>query len=259
MMDAVNLYRAGQLQPAIAMLGSELKKQPLDAKRRTMLFELLCFAGEYDRAEKQLDILADASKEALAGSLLYRAALHAERTRQDMFARGELPLSVSQPSPAGELNGTRFETFSDTDPRIAEHLEVFIAGSYTWVPLEYVESVEIAAPTRLRDLLWAPAVLEATPAFRLQELGEVLLPVLAPLTWRHADDAVKLGRSTLWEEHAGFGPVAYGQKMFEVDGEERAFLEVRSLRFYHEKKHEDGHEGRQQDGHEDGKAARATT
>ena len=59
-MDALSLYRAGHLQEAIDALGDELKKQPLDTKRRTFLFELLCFAGEYERAEKHLDVLSDA-------------------------------------------------------------------------------------------------------------------------------------------------------------------------------------------------------
>ena len=89
-MDALALYRAGQLKPAIDALGVELKKQPLDTRRRTFLFELLCFAGEYDRAAKQLDVLSDASAEAAAGAMLYRSALHAERTRQEMFAEYKL-------------------------------------------------------------------------------------------------------------------------------------------------------------------------
>ena len=79
-MDALSLYRAGQLKPAIDALGDELKKQPLDTRRRTFLFELLCFAGDYDRATKQLDVLSDSSPEAAAGAMLYRSALHAERT-----------------------------------------------------------------------------------------------------------------------------------------------------------------------------------
>ena len=49
-MDGLSYYRDGQLQLAITALGDELKKQPLDLKRRTFLFELLCFAGEYDRS-----------------------------------------------------------------------------------------------------------------------------------------------------------------------------------------------------------------
>jgi type VI secretion system protein ImpE len=232
-MDAVALYRAGQLKPAITALGEELKKQPLDAKRRTMLFELLCFAGEYDRAEKQLDMLADASKEAAAGILVYKAALHAERMRQEMFARGEFPLNTARPSGAGAVNSTAFGSFTDLDPRIGDHLEVFIAGSYTWVPLEYVRSVSMAPPAKLRDLIWAPAVLEVTPAFRMQDLGEVLLPVLAPLSWKHEDDTVRLGSATVWDEDDRFGPVPVGQKIFAADDAELGLLEVRTLTFEH--------------------------
>jgi len=85
------LYREGKLREAIKALGDELRSNPLDAKRRTFLFELLVFAGEYDRAEKQLDLLAGANAGAAAGTLLYRSALHAERTRQAMFASHETP------------------------------------------------------------------------------------------------------------------------------------------------------------------------
>ena len=231
LMDALSLYRAGELQPAIEALGQELRKQPLDTRRRTFLFELLCFAGEYDRASKQLDILADASKEAAAGSLVYRSALHAERTRQEMFARGEFPMQSAHGSPSGSLNGTAFDELADADPRIGPNLEVFIAGSYTWVPFAYIESVEVSAPTKLRDLMWATAVLHPTESFRLQDIGEVLLPVLSPLSWRSADDAVRLGRTTVWEEDAKWEALPLGQKMFVAGGEEYSLLELRNLKF----------------------------
>ncbi|HEY6447480.1 MAG TPA: type VI secretion system accessory protein TagJ [Acidobacteriaceae bacterium] len=232
-MDALSLYRAGQLQPAIDALGVELKKQPLDTKRRTFLFELLCFAGDYDRAAKQLDILSDSSKEAAAGAMLYRSALHAERTRQEMFARDELPLASAHPSPSGALNGHAFDGIADADPRIGSHLEVFIAGSYTWVPFVHIESVETEPPKRLRDLLWLPAILHATPDFRLQDLGEVLLPVLAPLSWKSAEDAVRLGRITEWLDDARYGEVPAGLKLLRFGDEEEPFLQMRSLSFQH--------------------------
>lgn len=236
-MDALSLYRAGQLKPAIDALGDELKKQPLDAKRRTFLFELLCFAGEYDRAAKQLDILSDASAEAAAGTMLYRSALHAERTRQEMFAENKLPLGTAHPASPGQLNGADFTELSDADPRIGANLEVFIAGSYTWVPFAYIESIETEPPKRLRDLLWLPAVLRTTADFRLQDLGEVLLPVISPLSWKSGDDAVRLGRSTVWEDDAKHGEIPLGQKMLlrgnQDEPREEPFLEMRSLNFHH--------------------------
>jgi type VI secretion system protein ImpE len=231
-MDGLSYYRDGQLQLAISALGDELKKQPLDTKRRTFLFELLCFAGEYDRASKQLDILSDANKEAAAGAMLYRAALHAERTRQEMFGKDELPLGTTHPSPSGNLNGVEFSSVEDADPRIGPHLEAFIAGSYTWIPLAYVESVEIQPPRKLRDLLWTPAILHTTEDFRLRDLGEVLIPALAPLSWKHSDDAVRLGRATAWEENEKYGAVPYGQKLLMRGEEEVPFLELRHLTFH---------------------------
>lgn len=232
-MDALSLYRAGQLQAAIEALGDELKKQPLDAKRRIFLFELLCFAGEYDRAEKHLNVLSDANPQAAAGAMLYRSALHAERERQDMFARGALPLATAHPSPAGELNGEKFAGLADADPRIGAHLEAFIAGSYTWIPFAYIEAIETEPPKRLRDLLWIPAVLHATADFRLQDLGEVLLPVIAPLSWKSSDDAVRLGRTTVWQDDPEFGELPVGQKVLLCGDEELPFLEMRKLTFDH--------------------------
>jgi type VI secretion system protein ImpE len=232
-MDALSLYRAGHLREAIEALGDELKKQPLDTKRRTFLFELLCFAGEYDRATKHLDILSGASPEAASGAMLYRSALHAERERQDMFARNSLPMGGEHPSSPGELNGEPFTGLSDADPRIGENLEAFIAGSYTWIPFAYIESIETEPPKRLRDLLWMPAILHATADFRLQDLGEVLLPVISPLSWKHADDAVRLGRATVWEDDPQYGEAPVGQKLLLRGDIEEPILEMRKLAFHH--------------------------
>jgi type VI secretion system protein ImpE len=232
-MDGLSYYRDGQLQLAITALSDELKKQPLDAKRRTFLFELLCFAGDYDRASKQLDILSDASPEAAAGAMLYRSALHAEKTRQDMFAKDELPLGTVHPAPAGEWNGQEFSGLEDADPRIGGNLEAFIAGSYTWIPYAYVESIEVQPPKKLRDLIWMPAILHTTSDFRLTDLGEVLLPAIAPLSWKHPDDAVRLGRATAWEDDEKYGAIPYGQKLLLRGEEEEPFLELRNLTFHH--------------------------
>jgi type VI secretion system protein ImpE len=136
------------------------------------------------------------------------------------------------PASSGTFNGKAFGSFSDADPRIGARLELFAAGNYLWLPLEHVASVKIEPPKRLRDLLWTPAAVRTTPAFKGAELGEVLLPVLAPFSWQHSDDAVRLGRETVWEQREGYdAEVPFGQKMWLVDDEEIPFLELRSLEF----------------------------
>lgn len=58
METAVSLYREGRLQAAVDELSKQLRRQPENTKMRSFLFELLCFAGEFKRAESQLDVLA---------------------------------------------------------------------------------------------------------------------------------------------------------------------------------------------------------
>jgi type VI secretion system protein ImpE len=84
----------------------------------------------------------------------------------------------------------------------------------------------------LRDLLWIPAKLQTGPSFQSQDLGEVFLPVIYPLSWRNSDDNVRLGRVTEWMEDPAGEISPFGQKILLVDGEEIPFLEIRNLEIY---------------------------
>jgi type VI secretion system protein ImpE len=230
-MSAQELFKAGKLNEAIEALGVEVRDNPTDARRRTFLFELLCFKGDYDRAEKHLNILADATPDARVGAILYFSALHAERLRQDLFEKKDYPVMPASGNPrGGTINGQPFETLEDADPRVGPRLELFAAGAYLWIPLEHIESIELEPPRRLRDLLWAPALVRTGPAFKDKELGEVLMPVLAPFSWKHPEVDVKLGRSTVWTEVDGMS-LPSGQRMFSVDEEDFPLLEIRKIEF----------------------------
>jgi type VI secretion system protein ImpE len=228
-MTVQEYFRAGELKQAIQALGSELRDRPSDVQRRTFLFELLCFAGEFGRAEKQLAVLADANQDAQVGGLLYRSALVGERKRQDFFETKQYEsaaLNVAI-SPRGKLNGEAFETIEDADPRIGARLELFVAGEYLWLPFANIGTLEIREPKLLRDLLWATADLTGGNTMQGKDFGEVLLPVLYPYSSRHPKDSVKLGRETEWD-----GDVPFGQKLFLVDGEKVvSFLEIKTLEF----------------------------
>ncbi|HVR21904.1 MAG TPA: type VI secretion system accessory protein TagJ [Candidatus Polarisedimenticolia bacterium] len=231
-MNSQELYRAGRLADALKALSAEVRDHPTEARRRTFLFELLCFAGEYGRADKQLEVLAQAGPNSEIGVLMYRSALFAERQRQDLFAGGEYPNKVPLPARAGVINGKSFQSFADADPRIGARLELFAAGNYLLLPFEHIASLHIMPPKRLRDLLWTPAAVRTAPSFKGTELGEVLLPALSPFSWRHSDEAVRLGRSTVWEQSEGYDDqIPFGQKMWLADDEEIPFLELRSLEF----------------------------
>ena len=234
-MKAKELYKAGKLSEAIQSLSAELRDNPTDAQRRVFLFELLCFAGEYDRADKHLNLLADQSPQAQMGAVLYMSSLHGERLRQKLFEEKDYPTVPVDESKArgGTCNGTPFESIEDSDPRIGARLELLAAGAYLWIPFEHIEMIDFQPPKRVRDLLWRPALVRTGPAFKDKELGEVMVPVLSPFSWKSKDENVKLGRATVWEAGADEESLPYGQKTFLVDGEDIPILELQHIEFTH--------------------------
>ena len=231
-MNAEQLYREGRLAEAIAAAAGLLRDDPANERLRIFLFELLCFAGEYERADKHLELLGGKTRDRQIGALRLRAALRTAMTREEMFEKNEVPAPPAPAPVRGKLNGTPFESLTDADPRIGARLEVFASGNYLLVPFSGISVLSIHEPRRVRDLLWAPAVIHmsATLGGGL-DLGDVLLPVVAPLSCGHADDLVKLGRVSVWETD-GAREYLFGQKLLLVDGEEFPLLEVRSLEIH---------------------------
>jgi type VI secretion system protein ImpE len=229
---AKELFAQGKVREAEKVLTAYLREHPSDRAQRTFLFELLCFAGEYARAERQMAVLADGSIESETGAIVYYAALHAEKTRHELFEKEAFP-SGAVTSPSGTLNGKPFTSLVDADPDIGARLEVFAAGSYVWIPFEHLTSIEMRPPQRLRDTLWAPALVQAASSFKEMDLGEVLVPAIYPFSWKNPDEAVWLGRVTDWAADDEGREFPTGQKMLLVDGEEIPFLEVRSIEFAH--------------------------
>lgn len=230
-MNAKQLLDAAKVSAASNLLAAHLRDHPGDTSARSSLFELLCFSGQYDRAEKHLSILSRGGKEAEMGSVLYYSALHAEKVRHELFRKQEFPDSPARPAASGTLNGKKFDRIRDVDPVVGERLEVFAAGAYLWIPFEHIASVQMEAPRLLRDTLWVPAAVLTGPGFKGTDIGQVLIPAVYPFSWKSDDEAVWLGRKTEWVEDDEGHQFPVGQKMFAVDGEEVPLLEIRSLEF----------------------------
>ena len=230
MSKATDLFAAGRLQSAIEALAAELRNDPGNTQLRTSLFEMLCFAGKWDWAEKQLYALSGGDRGHRGGTLLYLAALRAERTRHQMFEKEDFPWDAGNSVVTGTCNGREFSSLSDADSRIGDRLEVIAGETWLRIPFTHLASLEIPPPRRARDLLWAPAVIRRGAAFEGVNLGEVLLPVLSPFSWRYPRDEVRLGRMTVWETLEDGSERPYGQKMLLVDGDEIPILEIRNLK-----------------------------
>lgn len=225
------LTEAGKVKEALEALTAHLRNKPTDAEARSALFELLCFAGEFERAQKHLNLLAGNNEKAKLGAILYLTACHADRERHDMYKTQSFPKSEASSQVSGKLNGKPFSDIRDADPDLGARLEVFGAGSYMWVQFAHIAKITIEEPKRLRDTFWVPAMIRTGPKFQGTDMGEVLLPAVYPYSHTFADESVWMGRQTVWIEDDNGSSYPLGQKVLLVDGEEVPFLEIRTLEF----------------------------
>ena len=232
-MEAHQLLKAGKLKEAIASLEAHLAANPGDNQGQTFLFELICFTGNFSRAEQQLQQLIKSDHPHSEAEIArYQNVIRAERERQAVFGEHRYPKQLVDGGLRGfrgTLNGKEFLTFSDADGRIGDKLEIFVAGEYFWIGFSDVRRLSVPQPKRLRDLLWLPAELSVVPSLQPIDLHDVWLPMLTPLTWQHPDEEVQLGQVSDWRENQ-FGDVApYGIKSYLADGIDVPLAEIRKL------------------------------
>lgn len=258
-MTATDLYRAGRLADAIAAQLADVKANPADHGRRLFLYELSAFAGDYDRARRQLDVVKYDNPEQEMSVSGYRALLDAEDARTRVFRDAVLPDFLIPPPPwvfarleavaalkagkpedaaarvaesdaaappvAGILNGKPAVGLRDADDLFGPVLEVMAKGVYYWVPLEQVDGLAANPPRFPRDLVWFPAKLSVKNGPE----GDVFLPTRYPGTTAAADEALKLARATDWPD-PGDGPVrGLGLRLLAAGDDAVAITELREL------------------------------
>src|SRR6185312_14954825 len=172
---------------AIGAQVQEVRAHPADHAQRLFLFELLCFAGDLDRARRQIEPIQYDDPELHGAVTLYRRLLDSEQARRRLLAEGLAPQFVGEPAehlrlrlegvnrlregrPAeaaeswakaaeatpdvsGELNGQPFHSLRDADDMLAGVVELMAHGQYYWVGLEQVALLAMNPPKFPRDLL----------------------------------------------------------------------------------------------------------
>ncbi len=259
-MNAKEYYEVGQLAEAITAAAEDVKRHPTDLAPREFLCELLCFAGELQRADGQLDAMGHQDPQALLGISMFRQLVRAELARREFYDEGRLPEFIEQPAPhlqshleasirlregkaaeaaellqeaerqrpavAGVCDGQPFHDMRDLDDLTASFFEVLTPnGKYYWIPMERVESIELFPPERPRDLLWRRAhmIVSNGPD------GEVFLPTLYADSHASSDDRIRLGRFTDWGGGEGEPTRGSGQRMFLLGEEAKSIMELKEI------------------------------
>jgi type VI secretion system protein ImpE len=265
-MNAKEYFEAGNLREAITAAAEDVKKNPTDFAKRTFFCELVCLAGDMERADRQLDLLGHQDPQFMVGVSLFRQLVRAETARQDFYSSGRPPEFLGPPAPflrlhleasilvregkdkdaaelliqaeeqrpkrGGTCDGKAFDDFRDLDDLTSSFFEVLTStGKYYWIPMDQVELVELRKPGRPRDLLWRRAHM----IVRNGPDGEVYLPTLYAGTHTEADDRVRLGRVTEWRGGDSGPTRGIGLRTFLVGEEGRTILEIENLTFQADK------------------------
>ena len=262
-MLAQDLVKECHLGEAIEAQLAETRSFPADADRRHLLFTLLAFAGDLERAHKQADALGTLAPALESWAEIYRGLLAAENERRRVHREGASPLLPKEPPPhltrrlealaalragdagtartvlaaaagpalGGRIDGVPFTAIADADDALGGVLEVFAGGRYLWVPWERIRRLDIPEPRHLIDTLWVEARLEEHSGVA----AVVYLPVLYEGSWSCSDDRLRLGRITDWTDSLGVAFRGSGQRVLAVergpdqDPEQRALLTIRTL------------------------------
>lgn len=258
---ATEHFEAGRLDDAIQVMNQEVKANPRDVDRRGLLAEFLCLAGNLDRADMQLDAMAQQEPALTPGVSLFRQLIRGEQARRQFYAEGRVPellgpppdhlkmqLEASillrqgnaeaangllqqaeemRPHVAGTCDGRAFDDLRDLDDLTASAFEVITStGKFYFIPMERVAFIEFRKPERPRDLLWrrAQMVVEDGPD------GEVYLPAIYAGP-EMQDARARLGRSTDWVGGDGRPMRGVGQRTFLVGEESLPIMQLGTLEF----------------------------
>ena len=263
-MNAEALIREGDLQGALTDLQSHIRSDPSNVSSRIFLFELLSMLGDWPRATKQLDVLADLDPGSLAIVHLYRDAILCEQLRVSVFSGANSPLVFGEPEEwlarltealrlsneqhaseeveqvladnlsqayelapevSGTVNGEEFAWIADGDSRLGPVLETVINGKYYWVPFNRISQVVIEAPQNLREFVWMPA------NFVWANGGESfgLIPTRYVGSDQCEDSRLQSARLTEWAEFGDGLYTGLGQRMLTTDNGDYPLMDVREI------------------------------
>ena len=170
---------------------ADVKKNPGDIDSRALLAQLLCFKGELERADKQLDVITTQSPESGMTLALFRQLIRGEQARIDFLqgrssprilgrsfrlaqnscSRQASPLREDHPEEAAELlaeseekrpeikgtcNGNAFEDFRDLDDFYVGFFEVLTSTGKVLLDSDREDSTNRVSTNRVspRDLFW---------------------------------------------------------------------------------------------------------
>lgn len=204
-----SLISSGQLQQAMEHALLVLRDDPLNAQMRAVYVELLCIAGELEKADAQLDMIVRQHPDFLLGAVNVRQLIRAETARRDFYQGGMTATLFGEPAPmfsallklrlamheqdsgaaalaAEEMEQLRPQVamehqdqlhadIRDLDDSLGGYLELFgTDGKYYLAGFEQIASLKLHPPKSLLDIIWRRVDISIVDGPQ----GEAFLPLI---------------------------------------------------------------------------------
>lgn len=249
---------------------AQIRAQPAAAAHRWALFQLLCVMGHWERAVQQLQVYAQLDPQQAPAAQACRDLIRAERRRAQVLTGRARPgfvfdapswieglLEALQLTATGQLDEAdlvreraldqaplvparsadrgadlQLDWIADSDSRLGPVCEVITAGHYRWLPFSDIAAWRIERPSMLLDLVWAPCTLTLTDGSAM--------PGFMPARYSGSEnpqgdsrehDAIRLGRSTSWQDTGRTGVIALGQKTWTTSAGDLSIFELTKAEF----------------------------
>ncbi len=239
---------------------ANVRAHPTHAGHRWELFQLLCVLGQWERAIQQLQICTQQQPDQAAMAHACRDLIRAERSRTKVFAGEQRPGFLFEPLPwvdglidalrltaQGEIDSAdrvreaaldaakivrarspqaEAEWISDSDSRLGPVCEFITAGHYRWLALADIARWQVERPATVLELIWAPCTLTLHDGSTVRGF----LPARYPASAQD-DDALRLGRQTVWREVGRTAVIGMGRKTWTTSAGDFSVFELASCEF----------------------------
>jgi type VI secretion system protein ImpE len=261
-MDALELFRAGKLREAVAACIQQVQNQPTKPDARDLLAQLLCFLGDWERADKHLDVLSTQFPDRGVAVATIRQLIRAAGARQQFFEEGRLPEFVTSPPEylqrhleasiclrggdaaeaarllaqaeearprrSGRCGDAAFSDLRDADDLTSSFFEAFTSnGKYYWLPFERVRRITLFRVESPLDVLWRRCQIEVQDGPN----GVVYLPQLYVDSAKAEDELLRVGQSTEWRGADGEPVRGVGHRILWIDNDVRPLVNIDSITF----------------------------
>jgi type VI secretion system protein ImpE len=261
MQNDLDLFKESRLSDAILHATEGVKSDQTDIVLRSRLVEYLCISSQFERADRQLEVIASQDPKTTVRVMELRQLIRASKAREDLWGNGRLPEFIStppehvdfrlralvswregnflesaewlkkaessRPQVSGEVDGIKFDDFRDLDDFFGGVLEVTTSsGKYFWVPIEHILEANFSSPSRPINLIWSEVDLTLSEG----PSGVVYVPAIYPKIETNNRETLITGRETDWLDRDGGIVRGQGLRCFMVGDESLSVHEIKNLK-----------------------------